>query len=105
MGRFKMRGGFILNWGNPLSVLFIFAILIAVGAIIWGIIYGIDKNKAPTPPPPTTNDLDITLGSPMPQGCDGGGRIELGCNPSSISINVSLNTSKQSIKLETYRIR
>ena len=89
-----MRGGFISNLGTPLSILVILGILVTLGLGIWGIIELVKHFNAPAAPAATTNDLDITIGSPMPQGCNGGGRIELGCNPASISINVSLNKSK-----------
>lgn len=88
MGRFKMKGGSLFGvpwWGWLIIVL----VIAGVGV---GLFFGL--RKSPPAPTPTTNDLDITLGSPMPQGCNGGGRIELGCNPTSISISVSLNKVK-----------
>jgi hypothetical protein len=88
MGRFKLRGGFISNLGTPISVLVIVGILALLGLAIWGIV---ELVKYLSHPAATTNNLDITLGAPSPQGCSGGGHITLGCSPTSISLNVSLN--------------
>lgn len=88
MSRFKMRGGSLFGipwWGWLIIVL-------AIAALVLGLVFGL--RNSPAAPAATTNDLDITLGTPMPQGCGGGGRIEIGCNPKSISISVSLNKVK-----------
>ena len=91
MGRFKLRGGFISNLGTPISVLVIVGILTLLGLAIWGIVELVKYLTHPAAPAPTTNNLDITLGGPSPQGCSGGGRTVLGCSPTSISLFVSLN--------------
>ena len=90
MSRFKMFGGGLkTNIGIGVGVFLAVALAITLG-VIGGVFHWFQKG----PPAPTTNTLNITLGSPSPQGCGGGGRISLGCEPTSLTVSVSLQNAR-----------